>query len=60
MVEDKVPMEKIKPIVKDTKYICKGCMHTAVKAENVCPEKPQKSFLAHQKKQPFHNTPTIS
>jgi hypothetical protein len=35
MVEDKVPIEKIKPLVKDAKYICKGCMRTAVKAENI-------------------------
>jgi len=40
MVEDKVPIEKIKPLVKDAKYICKGCMRTAAKAENLCaPEK---------------------
>jgi len=40
MVEDKVPIEKIKPLVKDAKYICKACMRTAVKAENLCaPEK---------------------
>jgi hypothetical protein len=40
MVEDKVPLEKIKPLVKDAKYICKGCMRTAAKAEILCaPEK---------------------
>jgi hypothetical protein len=40
MVEEKVPIENIKPLVKDAKYICKGCMRTAVKAENLCsPEK---------------------
>jgi hypothetical protein len=40
MVEDKVPIEKIKPLVKDAKYICKGCMRSAAKAENLCaPEK---------------------
>ena len=40
MVEEKVPIEKIKPLVKDAKYICKGCMRTAAKAENLCaPEK---------------------
>jgi hypothetical protein len=40
MVEDKTSIEKIKPLVKDAKYICKGCMRTAVKAENLCaPEK---------------------
>jgi hypothetical protein len=40
MVEDKVPVEKIKPLVKDAKYICKGCMRTAKNAENLCaPEK---------------------
>jgi len=40
MVEDKVPIEKIKPLVKDAKYICKGCMRTAAKSENLyVPEK---------------------
>jgi hypothetical protein len=40
MVEDKVPIEKIKPLVKDAKYICTGCMRTAANAENLCaPEK---------------------
>jgi hypothetical protein len=40
MVEEKVPLEKITPFVKDAKYICKGCMRTAAKAENLCaPEK---------------------
>jgi hypothetical protein len=33
MVENKVPIEKIKPLVKDAKYICKGCMGTAAQAE---------------------------
>jgi hypothetical protein len=40
MVEDKTPIEKIKPLVKDSKYICKGCMRTAANPENLCaPEK---------------------
>jgi hypothetical protein len=40
MVEDKVPIEKIKPLVKDAKYICTGCMRTAANPENLCaPEK---------------------
>jgi hypothetical protein len=39
MVEDKVPIEKIKPLVKDSKYICTGCMRTAAKAENLCSPK---------------------
>jgi hypothetical protein len=40
MAEEKVPIEKIKPLVKDAKYICKGCYRTATKAENLCaPEK---------------------
>jgi hypothetical protein len=40
MVEDKVPIEKIKSLVKYAKYICKGCMRTAAKAETLCaPEK---------------------
>ena len=36
MVEDKVPIEKIKSLVRDVKYICKGCMGTDAKAENLC------------------------
>jgi hypothetical protein len=36
MVEDKVPIEKIKLLVKDAKYICKGCMGIDAKAENLC------------------------
>jgi len=36
MVEDKVPVEKIKPLVKDAKYICTGCMRAAANAENLC------------------------
>jgi hypothetical protein len=40
MLEDKVPMEKIKPLVKNAKYICKGCMRTAAKAENLCAPEP--------------------
>jgi len=40
MVEDKVSLETMKPLVKDAKYICKSCMRTAAKAENLCaPEK---------------------
>jgi hypothetical protein len=40
MVEDKVSLDKVKPLVKDAKYICKGCYRTAAKAENLCaPEK---------------------
>ena len=40
MVEEKTPIEKIKPIVKDAKYICKGCMRTAAKAENLSAPEP--------------------
>jgi hypothetical protein len=40
MVEDKIPIEKKKLLVKDAKYICKGYMRTVAKAENLCaPEK---------------------
>jgi hypothetical protein len=40
MAEAKVPIENIKPLVKDAKYICKGCYRTAANAENLCaPEK---------------------
>jgi len=40
MVEEKTPIEKIKPLVKDAKYICKGCMRTAAKSENLCSPEP--------------------
>jgi hypothetical protein len=40
MVADKVPIEKIKQLVKDAKCICKGCMRTAAKAENLCVPEP--------------------
>jgi len=46
MVEDKVPIEKIKPLVKDAKYICKGCMRTAAKAENLAPQKNSKHLCS--------------
>jgi hypothetical protein len=36
LVEDKTPTEKLKPLVKNSKYICKGCGRTAAKAENLC------------------------
>jgi transposase-like protein len=40
LVADKTSTEKLKPLVKDSKYICKDCGRTAAKAENLCsPEK---------------------
>ncbi|MGA3290637.1 MAG: hypothetical protein ABSD42_10410 [Candidatus Bathyarchaeia archaeon] len=36
MVEDEVPTEKLKPLVKNAKYICKCCGRAVAKAENVC------------------------
>jgi hypothetical protein len=40
MVEDNTPMEKIKPLVQNSKFICKGCKRTAAKAENLCAPEP--------------------
>ena len=40
MVEDGVPTEKLKPLVKNAKYICKCCGRGAAKAENVCAPEP--------------------
>jgi hypothetical protein len=40
LVEDKTPIEKLKPLVKNAKYICKGCGRAAAKAENLCAPEP--------------------
>ncbi|MCX6641761.1 MAG: hypothetical protein NTV15_00030 [Candidatus Bathyarchaeota archaeon] len=40
MVEEKTPTEKLKPLVKNAKFICKGCGRVAVKAENLCAPEP--------------------
>jgi len=40
MVEDNIPIEKIKPLVKDAKYICTCCKRVAAKAENLCAPEP--------------------
>ncbi len=40
LVEDKTPTEKLKPLVKNAKYICKGCGRVAAKAENLCSPEP--------------------
>ena len=40
MVEAKTPTEKLKPLVKNAKYICKGCGRAAAKAENLCSPEP--------------------
>ena len=40
LVEDKTPTEKLKPLVKNAKYICKGCGRVAAKAENLCAPEP--------------------
>ncbi|MGD0330030.1 MAG: hypothetical protein ABSB40_06235 [Nitrososphaeria archaeon] len=40
MVEDKVPTEKLKPLAKNAKYICKDCGRAAGKAENLCSPEP--------------------
>jgi len=36
MVEDEVPTAKLKPLVKNAKYICGCCGRAAAKAENLC------------------------
>jgi len=36
MAEDEVPTEKLKPLVKNAKYICSCCGRAAAKAENLC------------------------
>jgi hypothetical protein len=36
MVEEEVPTEKLKPLVKNAKYICSCCGRAAAKAENLC------------------------
>ncbi|NMC05435.1 MAG: hypothetical protein GYA24_09495 [Candidatus Lokiarchaeota archaeon] len=40
VTEDKVPLDKLKPLVKDAKFICGGCGRTAAKKENLCDPKP--------------------
>jgi len=40
MVEDETPIEKIKPLVKNAKYICQCCKRSAAKAENLCAPEP--------------------
>ena len=36
LMKNKVPLNEIKPLVTDAKYICKGCGRAAAKAENLC------------------------
>jgi len=36
MVEKEVPIDKLKPLVKNAKYICICCGRGAAKAENIC------------------------
>jgi len=40
MAEDKTQIEKLKPLVKNPKYICKDCGRAAAKAENLCTPEP--------------------
>jgi len=35
-------LAKIKTVVKDPKYVCKGCGHVAAKATNLCEPTPLK------------------
>jgi len=36
VVGDQESIENIKPLVRDPKYICKGCGRAAHNAENLC------------------------
>jgi hypothetical protein len=36
LAEQNTATEKLKPLVKNAKYICKGCGRAAAKAENLC------------------------
>jgi len=40
VTEDKVPLDKLRPLVKDAKFICEGCGRTAAKKENLCSPQP--------------------
>jgi hypothetical protein len=40
MTEKEVPLEKMKPLVKDAKFICHCCRRAAAKAENLCMPEP--------------------
>jgi hypothetical protein len=40
MVEKEVPLEEMKSLVKDAKYICHCCRRAAAKAENLCNPEP--------------------
>jgi hypothetical protein len=36
LVEKKTPVEDLKGLVKDAKYICKSCGRAAADSENLC------------------------
>jgi hypothetical protein len=36
LTEKEMPLEKMKPLVKDAKFICVCCRRVAAKAENLC------------------------
>jgi hypothetical protein len=40
MVEKEVPLEEMKSLVKDARYICHCCRRAAAKAENLCLPEP--------------------
>jgi hypothetical protein len=40
LAEQNAATEQLKPLVKNPKYICKGCGRAAAKAENLCSPEP--------------------
>ncbi len=40
VVGDQVGVEELKPLVRDSKFICSACGRTANKAENLCAPEP--------------------
>jgi hypothetical protein len=40
LAEQNAAAEQLKPLVKNAKYICRGCGRAAAKAENLCSPEP--------------------
>jgi len=40
VTEDKVPLDKLRPLVKDAQFICADCGRTAANEENLCNPQP--------------------
>ena len=40
MTEKEIPLEDMKPLVKNAKFICHCCRRAAAKAENLCMPEP--------------------